>query len=338
MEFAKKIEGAVFFIDILGFGALTRDQITLSEKDFQPWLESYKQNLDFVEYNNQFLAASILSSFRNILNDLKNCYPDVKVAQLSDCAFIWSENISDIVLFANNFMCRAIREGLLCRGGMSYGEIIETETNENNSLGKFILGKAVSNAVELEKAPKGCRILIDEDFPSYLSDHDRHFASQISDMFQPFINPLNYSVYDEFKWYLIPDMNKNTFLTGITIDKSVQWTIERLSLAAELRFGPKYSWNDSSREGFVQIKASIDFLTEWDEKILQIAHEFRWSAEYIHNETSRSYEKCLKVKEVIGNLNNYKKVSLEKKENKIIKHFYDIPLPIKNKKKKKKER
>lgn len=336
MEFAKKIEGAVFFIDILGFGALTRNQIMLSEKDFLPWLESHKQNLDFVEYNNQFLAASILSTFRNILYDLKHCYPDVKIAQLSDCAFIWSENIADIVLFANNFMCRAIREGLLCRGGMSYGEIIETETNDNNSLGQFILGEAVSNAVELEKAPKGCRILIDQNFPSHLSNHNTGFASQIFGMFQPFVNPLNYSVYDEFKWYLIPDMNKNTFLTGITVTDAVQWTIERLSLATELRFGPKYSWNDRSKEGSVQIKASIDFLTEWDEKFLQIAHEFRWSAEDIYSETKRSYEKCLRVKEIIRNLDNYKKVLIVEEENKIIKHFYNISLATKNKKKKKK--
>lgn len=62
MEFAKKINGAVFFVDILGFGALTQKKIALDEVDFEPWLESYKGNYPFVEYTNQFLAASLLST------------------------------------------------------------------------------------------------------------------------------------------------------------------------------------------------------------------------------------------------------------------------------------
>ena len=106
MEFIKRMTGAVFFVDILGFGALTQNQINLSPEDFSPWLDKYHQ-----QHDNQVLAAAILAEFRKILIDLDETY-SVTISQLSDCAFIWSENIKDVILVANNIMSRCIDSGI----------------------------------------------------------------------------------------------------------------------------------------------------------------------------------------------------------------------------------
>lgn len=41
MELINKIQGAVFFVDILGFGALTQKKINIKDKDFAIWLDQY---------------------------------------------------------------------------------------------------------------------------------------------------------------------------------------------------------------------------------------------------------------------------------------------------------
>lgn len=323
MEFAKKINGAVFFIDILGFGALTQGKIKLEEIDFKPWLESYKLNDSSVSYTHQFLAASLLSTFRSILFKMQNQFVNVQIAQLSDCAFIWSENILDIVVFANNFMTQAIKSGLLCRGGLAYGEIIETKNNDNHRLGKFIVGDAVTNAVKLEGLAKGCRILINQELPAELFDQDAnsHYMTQ---MFQPFTNPLDYSVYDEFKWYLLPNMEISRERCGFSTDEKVCFTKERLKLAAELRFGEKFSWNATSKEGFVHVRASIDFLTKHDATFLKIWHDFAWSSNFIENQENRSLCTCDSIKKIIEKSKNYKEVIEKMKGNKVTTKFIDI--------------
>lgn len=328
MEFAKKINGAVFFVDVLGFGALTQNKLDLKDVHFEPWLKSLKKKLHFIEYTNQFLAASILVTFRDILKKTIDDFKDVKVAQLSDCAFAWSENISNMVIFVNNFMTRATCEGLLCRGGLSYGEIIETEesNNDNYSLGKFILGEAVTNAVKLEGRPKGCRVLINQELPSELSKQDEKFYSQIVHMFQPFTNLIDYSIYDEFKWYLIPMLNKKINTINIPINDKVKYTQERLKIAANLRCGTKFLWNDSSKEGHTHINASLDFLTDYDDKIFKIWHDFRWeSTDYYSIDNSLRSDGLLKsLKEAIKEFSNYKFVEENTTKNKIERIFHDI--------------
>ncbi|WP_304343884.1 hypothetical protein [Chryseobacterium koreense] len=157
MELINKIQGAVFFVDILGFGELTQKKITLKNEDFSAWLDQYS-----LEYENQNLAASILAKFREILLKVDEKFEDVTTSQLSDCAFVWSKNIKEVIISANNIMSECISNGVLCRGGLSYGEIIET--SQNHKLGRFILGDAVTNAVKLEGIAKGCRIMIHQEF------------------------------------------------------------------------------------------------------------------------------------------------------------------------------
>lgn len=269
MELIKKMTGAVFFVDILGFGALTQNQIKLNDEDFAPWLNKYGQ-----PYDNQILAAAILAEFREILMELEQTFP-VTISQLSDCAFIWSENMKDVILVANNIMTRCINNGILCRGGLSYGEIIET--NQNHSLGRFILGKAVTEAVKLEGIAKGCRIMITEEFPSDLYEQDVEFSKIIFPLFQPFVNPLDYITYDEFKWYCVPNMMDNmTELTMLTTEEKNNLTYERLILATKVRAHPKFGWNSQS-QGLIHIKASINFLSSSNDEPFEIEHNFNWS-------------------------------------------------------------
>ena len=116
MELIKKYDGAVFFVDMLGMSALTNNHIALKKEDYSFWLDEHH-----IKHNPQYLAAALLAKFREILVTLSLRFDNVTISQLSDCAFIWSQNISDVVLFASKFMSTAIYEGLLCRGGMAYG-------------------------------------------------------------------------------------------------------------------------------------------------------------------------------------------------------------------------
>ena len=96
MELISKYEGAVFFVDILGMTALTNNKMTLTAEDYSHWLDQHGK-----EYTDQYLAASILAEFRQILIGLNQTFENVTITQLSDCAFVWSRNIADIVLFAS---------------------------------------------------------------------------------------------------------------------------------------------------------------------------------------------------------------------------------------------
>jgi len=249
-------KGAVLFIDILGFGALTNGQIKLEKDDFEAWLKEPNH-----KKNNQFLAATILVEFRRILQQLEVEFPTVKVAQLSDCFFAWSNKIKDVVSFCHRYMHLSIDSGLLSRGGMAQGEIIETE--QNHSLGRLILGQAVTTAAGLEKLAKGTRILIDTDLPLSLYKENKAFSNRIYEMFQPFENPLDYQVYDEFKWYLV---DKLTNLPAIGIsscspDKRLGFVKHRLKLVNKLLFSPLFGWNARTIPGMVQLKATNNFLS-----------------------------------------------------------------------------
>lgn len=281
MNFLNRINGAVFFVDILGFGALTQNKITLNKKDYGIWLDKYHQ-----AYDNQILAATILAEFRDILNDFDLKFPTVTISQLSDCAFIWSENIMDVIIVANNVMSKCISNGIFCRGGLSYGEIIETVQNHN--LGRFIVGDAVTEAVKLEGSAKGCRIMMSQEIPTMLYQTHKDFSDKISPLFKPFTNPLDYVIYDEFKWYFVPFMDEN--IEDLTFSNSktkVELTIKRLKLANFIRLHPKFSWNSKSREGLIHLIASVNFIAENNDDVFNMSHEFGWE-NVVEKRTQRS--------------------------------------------------
>jgi len=269
MELISKYDGAVFYVDILGMKALTNNKIDLADEDYSHWLDQYR-----LEHTNQYLAASILAEFRKILINLDNDFEDVTISQLSDCAFVWSKNITNIVLFASKFMTTAITSGILCRGGLTYGEIIET--NQNHKLGRFIVGKAVTDAAKLEGVAKGARVLIDIDFPHNLWQYDKKFAEKVIPLFAPFTNPLDYTDYDEFKWYLCPDLSIAVSNLSILKDEEkLNLTKKRLKIANKVRCSPKFNWNGKSNEGLVQLKATINFIAA--DSLLNVSHNFGWN-------------------------------------------------------------
>lgn len=266
-----KIEGAVFFVDILGFGALTQNKIKLDKGDFNTW--NIPKHLP---KDNQTLAATILVEFRKVLRKLDKIYSTVKIAQLSDCAFVWSENISDVIIVAHRIMWDCLNNGILCRAGFSCGEIIET--SENNELGRFIVGEAVSNAVKLEGVAKGARIMINTDVPHTLCDYDKKFHSKIYPLFQPFTNLIDYQTYDEFKWYYVDKLSKDMQeLNKVNKCYILDATKSRLKLAANLRLHPKFSWNSKGKDGVAQLNPSISFISANEQTIFRVSHWFEWN-------------------------------------------------------------
>ena len=189
--------------------------------------------------------------------------------QLSDCAFVWSENMKDVILSCHTIMWDCLQNGILCRGGIAYGDIIE---DNNTNLGQMLLGNAVSKAVKLEQAgAKGCRVLMDQEVPAFLHDYDSSFLSKIYQLFQPFENPLDYQIYDEFKWYYSQSLKDLNTTIGI-----IQATVERLCLAAKLQYHPRFNWNVRSQEGNIHVKSSMRFTSANEQNVFNIEHTFDW--------------------------------------------------------------
>ena len=153
----KEYSGAVFFVDILGFGALTQGKVDIAEEDLLAHRFSFEKN--FSEH--QF-SAKLLLKFRRILTICSEGKNKVKVAQLSDCAFIWSEDTSLVINVAREIMWKSLLGGILCRGGLAYGQIVEPD-KINTKLGMFVCGGAVTDAVKLEESGKGARVFINSE-------------------------------------------------------------------------------------------------------------------------------------------------------------------------------
>ena len=198
----KQYDGAVFFVDILGVGALTRGHIRLDDDDYKAY-----EIITSKTKNHHYLCAKILIKFRSLLKKYANKDSGIDVAQLSDCAFIWGENPVQVADVARDFMWRAISSGILCRGGLGYGNVIEPD-KVSRKIGKFILGEAVTKAVDAEKLGKGCRIFTDPTLASVVLSKIVSNTNAI----EPLKNPLNSEIVDEFRWYLFPEtIVENTF-------------------------------------------------------------------------------------------------------------------------------
>lgn len=244
----KQYKGAVCFIDILGIGNLTQGHIKLVGVDL-----ASRSIREAAERPEQMFCAKLLVSFRKVLRSTKTKYPNVRAAQLSDCAFIWSESVLDVINAARHLMWEAIRAGLLCRGGMAFGEIIEPN-RVDHSLGEFILGRAATTAVAHERAGKGCRIFSDIDLPSELSGK----CSFAIEPFEGLKNPLDGTVVDEFRWYLYKDKIEKHNYRKSDILKAA---IGLMELTALLRHSPYFNWNASSPEGAIHLKTSIESIS-----------------------------------------------------------------------------
>jgi len=188
----KEYSGAVFFVDVLGVGALTQGKVQIGEEEFLAHGFKYKSN-----YSEHQFCAKLLVKFRKVLIAATENIKNVKVAQLSDCAFIWSDDPSLVVNIAREVMWKTLLDGVLCRGGLSYGQIVEPDKT-NTRLGKFICGSASTQAVKLEEAGKGARVFIDPNIVTQLNSVP-HTA------FIPRKSPMDFSITDEFLWYRYPN-------------------------------------------------------------------------------------------------------------------------------------
>lgn len=275
----KEYTGAVFFVDILGVGALTQGKIEISEKDFLAHNFSY--NSGFSEH--QF-CAKLLLKFRRILISATSDVKNIKVAQLSDCAFIWSEDPNIVVNVARDIMWRTVLGGLLCRGGLANGQIVEPD-KINTKLGMFICGGAATDAVKLEEAGKGARVFIKQELVSELEDIPvAAFTSRKS--------LIDFSIIDEFQWYRYPgfiksshdNLNKKLVMDGL------------IKIIAMLKHSPKYTWNASSHLGRVQLASSIDIISTETEnyiKDLDLKFGYEYMVDHLNNRSERTYKKIL---------------------------------------------
>ena len=267
----KQSKSGVFFIDILGFSALTKGQIKgIKKEDYRAW------GLKASQFNNSFLSAKIILEFRSVLKLLKKKYHKIKIGQLSDCAFIWSENIV-LLMQAVHFMMWTMvgQKGILCRGGVSYGDIIEID-RVNHNLGAFIVGNAATNAVKNEGRLKGPRITMDLSVTDILQQQMCEVSAAMlmaHDLFHNIESMIDMSQVDEYRWYLCDDdIIASTAMGMLDKGRIIELTKQRLKLANVLRFHPRMGWNARSEEGFLQLKAGVKSLTE--NRLLGILHNF----------------------------------------------------------------
>lgn len=279
----KEYSGAVFFIDILGVGALTQGKINITEQDFLAHRFSFEES--FSEH--QF-CAKLLVKFRRILTNATKNNRKIKVAQLSDCAFIWSEDASLVVNVAREVMWKSLLGGILCRGGMAYGQIVEPD-KINTKLGMFICGGAVTDAVKLEETGKGSRIFINPDLVAELK-------SIPSSAFTPRKNPMDCSIADEFLWYRYPENIESAYDDYELNHKKILEGI--VKMIAILRYSPKYRWNSSTHPGRLQLASTIDVISSETERLADNL-DLKFGCEYIinalNNRSDKKHKKILNL-------------------------------------------
>ncbi|MCS0628816.1 hypothetical protein NX786_05675 [Telluria mixta] len=261
----KSYQGGVLFIDMLGFGALTNGHLTLGAVECEPWK---------VDPNgaspHQLIAAQILLAFRRALMRTKNAYKAVRVAQLSDAAFLWSEDIGALADAGRYVMHEAAAMGLLCRGGLAIGGVHEPN-KPNNSLGAFIVGDAVTRAVSHEGKGKGMRIFTDEDTVRHVLE------ARPDEVFTPLVDPLSGITIDEWQWYVPSPLLREEH------DKNkLQSQIESLVTCHTMfRYSPKLSWSATTSEGRRQIACSVVAVSDAMQRLSRNKGNFGFSVEHL---------------------------------------------------------
>lgn len=261
----RSYQGGVLFVDMLGFGALTKGQLSLGAVECEPW--KVDPNGPFPH---QLIAARILLAFRRALMRTKNAIKVVKVAQLSDSAFLWSKDIGALADAGKYLMHEAASMGLLCRGGLAAGGIHEPN-KVNNSLGAFIVGDAVTHAVAHEGKGKGMRIFTDQETARLVLD------ARPAEIFYGLVDPLTGITIDEWQWYA-----PSQALRHERDSKKLRSEIENLvACHAMLRFSPKLSWSVTTSEGRRQIACSVVAVSNAMEKLSGGGGRFGFSVEHL---------------------------------------------------------
>lgn len=248
----KEYDGAVLFVDILGISALTTTENPLvSAQDFKALNSKSKQ-----VGGNQLFCASLLSKFRKNLHECKT--EGLSIAQLSDCAFLCSRDESLVVHAAHKLFLKNTKTGILARGGMTFGQIIEPE-KIRKSLGYFICGNAVTRAARLEGTGKGARVFIDREIGG------RRIQGVSPEAFAGMPNPSDYRIIDEFLWFSCPREFSDHSEKLIRLK-------ELVSLLMCFKSSPCFRWNAASSHGRIHLGATIERLSEAAKKLCGEAH------------------------------------------------------------------
>ena len=167
-------------------------------------------------------------------------------------------------------------KGVLCRGGLSYGNIVEID-DVDYELGAFIVGNPATNAVKNEGRLKGPRVTMDLTITDKIQESFRKdsLVMQLShDLFHNIESMIDMNQVDEYRWYLFDDDIITSSSIGIIdLNTRIQLTKQRLKLANVLQFHPRMRWNTLSEDGRIQLKAGIKSLTK--NKLLDIFHYFK---------------------------------------------------------------
>ena len=253
---------AVAYLDIIGFGALTNKSITVKEHPHIS-LATKKPNLE--------LSIFLVKKYRKIVQQVSRKYR-LGYSLLSDSAFLWTEKADDMLYALSDLMWRFLSVGILCRGGVSYGEsVCENKASQSS---KFLVGDAVTRAVALESRGKGARIFMDTDFPHKISN----CCSSSESVFSPLTLCTDFSVIDEFKWYQFVGKKGVNCSKGCA--ECARSLVTKLTHAVvRLRWSPLFAWNSMSPQGLVQLGATVHVLSETLDHYLQ-GESVRISSDY----------------------------------------------------------
>lgn len=256
MKTLERKTGTVLFIDILGMSALTTNEVTVLPECYEAWKI-------IKDPSPQMLAAKILSQFRENLHNIINIFgSSIEVAQLSDCAFLWSEDAETLLKASHNLMILNLETCILSRGAIAYGEIIISHSPYN--FGKFIVGDAATKAAKLESKCKGMRILLDD---SFIENITAELKSKISiegfSLINQIRNEFSNELVNEFIWYIVDkieliseDLNSNAAATKYTL-KIIKNTL----------INPKIAWNLASPDGTRHVDCFIAGLIAFETKL-----------------------------------------------------------------------
>lgn len=264
MRTLEPANNAVMFVDLLGMGWLTTvrsnncSENKIDESCYQEW--SIKKSKDQTP---QMLAARVLVQFRKNLNIIKEKHP-IKIAQLSDGAFLWSDNLKGFIVACHDLMLKNIETGIFCRGGMAYGEVIAS--NDPLSIGDFILGDAVTKAVKVEGVGKGARIFMDESIIEQMNSkfNDILVNSQF-DIISPITNQLTGDTFDEFRWYILKNLDMhlsscNKLQKQKSIDEHKKNMEELQEQLSKYLANKKFQWNKATYEGEKHHKLTVNMI------------------------------------------------------------------------------
>jgi hypothetical protein len=244
--------GFVAYLDLLGIGALTRGKVLLTEEDFSAF------QIRRMEPRQHLFAANLLACFRRTLMDAQAEFDRVSFAQLSDAAFLWSASPIDLLPACRRVMYDLAHAGVLCRGGIGFGEIVEPD-KVNADLGAFVLGPAVTRAVGAERSGKGFRVFVDSLVRPALMDAADHAtrtaASLLASSIVTLTNPLDATRIDEYQWYLFAGDSRAGRRDGPPRHEQLRIL---MALMALLLHSPKFRWNVASEDGRRQVNASLE--------------------------------------------------------------------------------